>query len=151
MIEVIPYKKEHARLIYETNIRERDAGISEDIEELSTAWERQGPAYTIIIDEAIVFCGGFILMGWNRAEAWTLMSDLFYKYPKSCFKICRDYTNKIVKEYRLRRVQAIIDIDFDAGVRFAERLGFEEEGILKSYGPEGEDMLMFGRRIQCPL
>jgi RimJ/RimL family protein N-acetyltransferase len=145
-IEVIPYKKEHAYLIYE-NIRERDAGISSDIDELSAAWERQGPAYTVIIDGELVFCGGFILMGWNRAEAWTLMSDLFYKYPKACFKICRDYTNKVINEYGLKRVQAIIDVDFEAGVRFAERLGYEEEGRLKAYGPDGEDMLMFGRRI----
>jgi len=151
MIEVIQYKKEHAYSIFQNNMRERELGITKDFDEFATGWEVSGPAYTIIIDGSIVFCGGVILTGWNRGEAWTLMSDLFYKYPKSCYKICKNQLNEVIKEHGLKRVQAVIDVDFEDGVRFAEHLGFEKEGILKSYGPEGEDMLMFGRRIQCPL
>jgi hypothetical protein len=143
--EVRNYKKEDAYTILHTNIREHDAQDVSDFETYAELWGKEGPAYTIVINDEIVFCGGVVLIGWNRGEAWTLMSKLFYKYPKTCFKICRDQLNKIIKEHGLLRVQALVDPKLYGGSSFMEHLGFEYEGLLRKYGPCSEDMIMYGR------
>ena len=144
-IEVRDYKKEDAYTILNKNIREHDAQDTSEFETYAELWGKEGPAYTIVVDGEVVFCGGVVNIGWNRGEAWTLMSKLFYKYPKTCFKICRNQLNKVIEEHKFARVQALVDPKLYGGVRFMEHLGFEKEGLLKKYGPQSEDMWMMGR------
>ena len=147
-VEVRDYKKEDAYTILHKNIREHDARDVTDFETYAELWGKEGPAYTIVIDDEIVFCGGVVKIGWNRGEAWTLMSSLFYKYPKTCFKICRNQLNDVIQKHGLKRVQALVDPSLYGGVRFMEHLGFQQEGLLRKYGPKNEDMWMMGR-IEC--
>ena len=45
----------------------------------------------------------------------------------------RRYMDMISKEKSLARIQAAVRTDFDAGIKFAEGLGFEFEGIMNKY------------------
>ena len=42
-------------------------------------------------------------------------------------------------------IEMIVDPDHRAACRWARLLGFEEEGYMKSYSPDGRDALMFAR------
>jgi RimJ/RimL family protein N-acetyltransferase len=57
-----------------------------------------------------------------------------------------------LKEYAMinyiRRIQMTVRADFPRGLRFAEFLGFEKEGIMKSYGKDGADYILFARVFQ---
>lgn len=145
MIEIIQFKKEHAIELFNTDLREQDMGEFNDIIRFATVWEKEGVGYTMLADGKIVFCGGIIDIGWKRGEAWSFMGNLFYKYPKSCYKVCRNKLGEIIKEKGYRRIQALVDIDMYGGENFVKHLGFEKEGLLKSYGPDGEDMLMYSK------
>jgi RimJ/RimL family protein N-acetyltransferase len=46
-------------------------------------------------------------------------------------------------ELGMRRVQALVHPDNPASAAVLERLGFEREGLLRSYRPGGEDRIMF--------
>ncbi len=74
-------------------------------------------------------------MGWQRGTAWLLPSTAFY-----CHKM-----GEIQQNYALRRIQAVVDLGFEAARRYAEHLGFKCEGLLECYGLQGEDMLMYGK------
>lgn len=148
-IEVIKFKREHALYILNNNVRKHDA-FDGDYDEYLKIYE-DNPAYTIVINDEIVFCGGVVDIGWRRGEAWTLMSDLFYKYPKTCFKICKEKLNELQISMGLRRLQALVDTNLEGGSHFAQHLGFEYEGLLKAYGPNGESMLIFGRTELCNM
>jgi RimJ/RimL family protein N-acetyltransferase len=47
------------------------------------------------------------------------------------------------EELGMRRVQALVDPGNPASMAVLERLGFEREGLLRSYRPGGEDRIMF--------
>ena len=42
-------------------------------------------------------------------------------------------------------MHANVKADWMEAIRFAEFLGFEKEGLMKKFGPEGSDYLVMGR------
>lgn len=146
-VNVIQYEPFHAYLILEKNVREEDLQLTQfpDWEKWVINCKTAGPAYTLIIDHHIVACGGVFLLEWHKAEAWVLLSTFFYRYVKTAFREIKGYLKEIIKAYDLRRVQALVRPNFDSGKRLMYHLGFQEEGILRAYGPSGEDYSMFSR------
>ena len=45
----------------------------------------------------------------------------------------------------LRRLEICVDINHDAALRWAQFLGFEHEGVARSYGLNGEDNYRMAR------
>lgn len=146
-IELVPFETEHAMSIIDRNKKEgkflSSNGI--DLNELMKAWKDGGPAYTLIIDGEVVGSSGVVLMGWKRGEAWSLLSSLFYKYPKESYGAIKKNLEVIVKDKGLRRVQSLIKLDLESGPSWMKHLGFEYEGTLKAFGPSGEDLMIFAR------
>ena len=149
-MKIVPFKKEHAFDILDRNVKESDAWISGNgnFETFVESWKDGGPAYSLIIDNKIVMCAGVFLLGWNRGEAWVLASNDFKAYKKTCFKSIMYKLEEIVFIEKLKRVQATVDPEYTEGIRFLEHLGFEREGLLKSFGPRNEDLLIFGKVCQ---
>jgi hypothetical protein len=146
-MEIVKLKKEHAFDIIKRN-KEDGLVVTDskaDLEKIGEVWENGGPAYTLMIDGQIVCCAGVVLMEWNRGEAWTLVSSLFYKYPKTSFKAIKVKLDEIAREKNLRRVQSVISSNSEWGERWMEHLGFQKEGTLRAYGPSGGDFVMFSR------
>ena len=147
-IEIIQYEPIHAYTILERNVREEDMWLSKypDWEKWSKGWKDGGPAYTLVIDGEIVGCAGVVLMDWNRGEAWTLLSSLFYKYKKTVFKAIKNNLESIINDKKLRRVQAIV---YDGTEKicgnFLEHLGFSWEAKHRKYGPNGEDVHIYAK------
>ena len=146
--KLIPYQPIHACMIIDEKIRKHDLWLTEvpGCEEWPWKWAEH-PAYTLIIDGEVILCGGVMLLDWQAGDAWTLFADSYQKYPIACFKACKYVIDKISKEHNLRRVQAIVQTELNGGQRFAERLGFKKEGILQSFGPNGEDFVILGKII----
>jgi hypothetical protein len=51
-----------------------------------------------------------------------------------------------MSEYR--RIEATVDVGFTEGERWMTLLGFEYEGLMRAYRPDGQDMLMFARVVK---
>jgi len=148
--KLIPYEPLHAMWIIENMIREEDFQLSKmpELEEYVFKWKEDGPAYTLAIKDEIILCGGVMLIGWQRGEAWTLFAKNFRKYPISCFKACKWVIAEAIREHKLRRVQAVIEPCIDRAREFIERLGFTQEGTLRRFGPEGEDFAMYAKIVE---
>jgi RimJ/RimL family protein N-acetyltransferase len=48
-------------------------------------------------------------------------------------------------EAQVQRVQASVHAEDGQAVRFARWLGFENEGLMKKYGPDGSDYYRMAR------
>ncbi len=138
-MKVIPFEKHHADEITRLNKATEMPGF----DKVKEVWKSGGPAYTVMIDDQIIFCGGIVLMGWNSGEAWTYTTDFIEKYPKLVFKTVKTYLIAIAQREKLVRVQATCYLWNKKGARFLEKLGFEFEGLMKKWGPTHEDALMF--------
>lgn len=146
-IEIVSFEGEHAKSIAERN--EKDGLIvpskSVNIDDLVKIWKDGGPSYTMLIDEVPIVCAGVVLMGWNRGEAWTLPSKLFYRHIKGCYKEIKNILESIAREHKLIRVQSMIHPSLEVGDRWMRHLGFQYEGTLRAFSPLNEDMRIFSR------
>jgi RimJ/RimL family protein N-acetyltransferase len=62
-------------------------------------------------------------------------------------KAIRARFDDIIEANNIHRVQAACRADWPEAVRFAEFLGFENEGLMRSYGVDGRDYFRYARVI----
>jgi hypothetical protein len=139
-VEVIPFRPEHAHRIMMVN---GNSSPMKDREEIIEVW-MNNPSYTLLINDEVTMCSGIVLTKWRNGEAWTLTSPLFYKYTKTCFKIIREYLDKIIEEHNLKRVQSLIESKFAWKDSWMDHLGFQKEGVLRCFGPN-DDYVIYSR------
>jgi hypothetical protein len=111
--------------------------MNTDLSELSAI----GHVFTFQEDDTILGVIGAEPMWSGRANTWTLLSKFCGKHFISIHKICA----MIIDDLGYRRYEATVDIDFKAGHRWVKMLGFEPEGYMKAYRPDGEDMILYAR------
>jgi hypothetical protein len=93
----------------------------------------KGPAYTAVSDGKIVASGGILPLWKGVGEAWIVSSDLVPKNKIAFVKAVADILGKLVKEKDFDRVQTTIDKDHAASIKWAERMGFINEGVMEKF------------------
>lgn len=101
----------------------------------------KGVAWTAEADGQILGIGGLAAQWENRAIAWTLLSGDVGKYFVQLHRAVKDV---LVKSPYVR-IEATVDVGFEPGHRWMKMLGFEVEGYLKAYRPDGGDQIMYAR------
>ena len=56
-----------------------------------------------------------------------------------------DIMQRVTTENKLWRVQGVCKADWPAARRFARLMGFEEEGLMRKYGPEQADYMRIAK------
>ena len=149
MIELIPYKAEHAIEV----ISQQSKQPCLDVSELTKQWAKTKtcPASTTCVsDGKILGCAGLEICWPGMAEVWALFASDISKYH-IIPKMAKQQLESWIKEYDLKRVQAPLRTDFPAGIRFAEFLGFKPDGwpevpkgvLMKNYHPDGTSAIMY--------
>jgi hypothetical protein len=116
--------------------------IAKSIESLVTAGN---PIKTLLYAEMAIAIVGIFRVNDGTGEAIAIVSpdvkNYVFQFHRACIKILEDLT----KSMKLNRVQCTVKKDFMKGLKWARALGFETEGLLKKYGPEGSDYFMLSR------
>ena len=73
------------------------------------------------------------------AEAWFLPTREVKNKKLRTIRLVRKEFDAAIKRLKLRRVQAIVRSDFTDAHKLAKFLGFESEGLMHKYGPDGSD------------
>ena len=143
--EIIQYKPLHAFELYDRQIRESEFVLSAvpGWDEAAMRWAGMGPAFTLMVDNRVEACGGIIMIDETFGECWLLI-------PKSAYGIIiyRAIIKKLselMKQCKFRRLQAFVLEGFDHGENLVKRLGFELEGRLRKYGPNGENLHLYAK------
>lgn len=79
------------------------------------------------------------------AQAVTLISEEALRHPVWLARGCAAYLDVAEQRFRYWRIQATVDEDHEAAIRFIEFLGFQNEGRLHKYGPDGSNHFMYAR------
>ncbi|MBN1625499.1 MAG: hypothetical protein JW944_03155 [Deltaproteobacteria bacterium] len=102
-------------------------------------------AFSLIHDGEIIAIGGIYELWPGVGEAFSIMSDTAFKYPKSLYCHFKLNFGFGISHKKYTRIQSMVKVGFDAGVRFIERLGFEREGVMEKWGPDGCDYYIYKR------
>jgi hypothetical protein len=138
---VVPFKPEH---LYRVPIQAAQIGAAKLINDNPRYGETLavgGDAYTVLVDGEPVLCAGVLRLEDGRGWVWALFAQHSGKY---FVRLCR-YMQRYLQCCNIRRIEAAIDCNFKEGVRLAEMMGFQKEGVMRKYGANGEDYFMMGR------
>lgn len=100
-----------------------------------------GLAYAAVEGDTVLACAGLLPMWEGRAEAWALMgSDL-----KRNFVAIHHAAQRFLSIADFRRIEAVVDAEFCNGKKWMERLGFQPEGLMRAYTPDGRDCIRYAK------
>lgn len=102
-------------------------------------------AFTAIKDDKKIAIGGIYIYWEGVAEVFLWLSPMVEQYPLYAVHAIKSGIDRLVKQYKLRRLQTLIDAELPTNQRFCELFGFKLESRLVAYGPWGEDNLMYVR------
>lgn len=146
--ELVKFDGDHAREIFKAN----DAKLPLSPDEMIRVYCSPGSvALTLMVDGIPIASAGIINLSWNRGEAWLLTSPEFERHHKTTYRYMQSTIPVLVDMGGFERVQAT-----SFGGRHEamfKHLGFQFEGVMRHFGPAGEDAFMysriFQRRAQC--
>ena len=132
--KIIPYLKEHGDEIIAFGMNDKlmeiDASFTEN--RLDTAIS--GLSYTLLVDNNIILAGGIIPI-WNGvAEGWVMSSKRVFNHKIRAASAVKKRLDYLCINNNIRRLQTAVKEEFLIGVRFAEWLGLQKEGLMKYYG-----------------
>tara|TARA_R110000803_G_scaffold67203_1_gene128839 strand:- start:9989 stop:10465 length:477 start_codon:yes stop_codon:yes gene_type:complete len=142
---IVDFRPSHADKI---ELKDRDLyyeSIIPNYRQYIAGGAQPGLSWTGIYNNKIVLCFGVRQVWPNVAEAWLLPSPLINDHALSVVRTARKIFSDIFKTEAFSRVHISVDSANDSAFKFAKALGFETEGILRKYGPDGSDYYMMAR------
>lgn len=108
----------------------------------------QGPyTWTGLIDGKVAGFAGIQVKWEGRGLAWAMLSP--HLTPRNFIRVhnkVRDILDT-AQIQRLRRIETAVRVDFQAGHRWAGALGFEREGLMRRFTPNGCDAVLYARCV----
>lgn len=106
-----------------------------------TELAEKGLVWTVEHDGVILGIGGLEPQWENRATVFALLSDDSGPHFKAIHSAVVEFLDNVP----YRRIEATVDVGFKQGHRWVKMLGFELEGYMRAYRPDGADMLLYAR------
>ena len=103
--------------------------------------------YAIMGNKEVIAVGGIHEMWDGVGEGWVVLSKHAPSWRLSLARYARTLFNSILETTDLHRVQASIHVGNPGAIKFAEWMGFENEGIMLKFGPDGSDYYRMARVI----
>ena len=91
---------------------------------------------------------GEVLAMWGAEQVWegrTIVWALLSQNIGLTMPVIHRHMVKFLSRLTSRRLEAYIDVGFAPGHRWVKMLGFEVEGYMKSFRPNGDDMVLYAR------
>lgn len=142
-MQIVAFKPEHLRLLVLQDAQEyfgaeiNRAGYGEYLRDA-------GQAFTALVGDTVLGCGGCVEIWPDRAQIWALISKDAGRHMIGIHRAVEGF----LKQAKWRRIEAAVDVGFDEGLRWLELLGFCNEtphAPLRAYRPNGGDSYLFAR------
>lgn len=97
--------------------------------------------WAIVENGVTLGCGGIVEIWENRAQAWTLISSALL----SRFRPAHRMVRAVLDDAPWRRIEMDVDASHEAGIAWAEHLGFVNEGVRRKFTVDGRDVILYAR------
>ena len=136
-LQIVPYEPAHYLMIAPAVYPWLDTPGHPAASKIAMAY-REGPAYSGLLDGALLGSAGVLIPWRGLGVAWAVISPLGRQHPVMVHRTVVRALRRIIDEHGLRRVEATVLADTALHARWVEAMGFEREAIMPAWGPEGE-------------
>ncbi len=143
--EIVPYQVQHGDDMIEFGLNDKlmdwDANFTENRIDFALA----GLSFTLLHNNFPVCSGGIVPLWTGVAEGWVISSKRIFKKRIKASRLIKKRTDLLCAANKIWRLQTAVKSNFKTGLRFAEFLGFKNEGLMKAYGPDKTDYYRMAR------
>ena len=143
--EIVPYQVQHGDDMIEFGLNDKlmdwDANFTENRIDFALA----GLSFTLLCNSECVCSGGIVPLWSGVAEGWVISSKRIYENRIKASRLIKKRTDLLCAANKIWRLQTAVKSNFKTGLRFAEFLGFKNEGLMKAYGPDKTDYYRMAR------
>ena len=100
-------------------------------------------AYSYYDGNKIIGIVGVMKINNNTCELCALIDECAKQYVREIYHYALKLLDDIQQYFE--RIQVVVGSDWPVEVHFIERLGFEKEGLMKKFGPDGSNYNLYGR------
>lgn len=136
---VIPFRPEHVAAM---NLQEHQRlAVSVLTMDYIAQIAHAGPSITGLVNGRVMGCCGIASPGFGIGTLWAFVAQDSGPHFIRLDRCVR----RLLEIPKLRRIEASAETDFRNGCRWLEMLGFQSEGVMRKYGPHGEDHMRYAR------
>jgi len=144
-VTVMPFHPSHVERIGLNRFDKEIFAASPDVKERLQLVHQNRCGWTIFYKRQPALVMGLEYKFPTNYEAWLLTGSIAYQNPGLFSRGAKRFFDKVGAKLNLRRMQIVVNVHHKAAVKWAQFLGFEREGRMKGYGPEGSDYFMYAR------
>ena len=142
---IVPYKTQHGDEMIEFGLNDKLMDIDASFKENRIDFAMAGLAFTLL-DNNVPICSGGIIPTWlGNAQGWVISSKRIFRNKVKASRLIKDRTDLLCANNKIWRLQTAVKANFKIGIRFAEFLGFNKEGLMVGYGPDKTDYYLMAR------
>ena len=143
--KIVPYKTQHGDEMIEFGLNDTLMDGDATFKENRIDFAGAGLAYTLL-DNNVPICSGGIIPTWlGSAQGWVISSKRIFRNKIKASRLIKERTDLLCANNKIWRLQTAVKADFKIGIRFAEFLGFNKEGLMVGYGPDKTDYYLMAR------
>ena len=142
---IVPYNTQHGDEMIEFGLNDELMNIDASFTENRIDFAMAGLSFTLLDDNKPVCSGGIIPTWLGSAEGWVMSSKRILKNKIKAARLIKKRTDLLCVNNKIWRLQTAVKADFKIGFRFAQFLGFKNEGLMKAYGPDKTDYYRMAR------
>lgn len=136
MVEIIPFREEHIE-----QIKPRNEQLDEPIPNACV------DAVTVLFDKVPGAIIGWHIVCPGVVQVWAIVSEKAKEQPIAFHKSVLSLLEASIEKYGIQRIQMSVRVGFAQGWRWALSLGFQCEGTMQKYGPDGSNYWLFARVV----
>ena len=143
--KIVPYQTQHGDEMIEFGLNDKLMDIDASFKENRIDFAMAGLAFTLL-DNNVPICSGGIIPTWlGNAQGWVISSKRIFRNKVKASRLIKERTDLLCANNKIWRLQTAVKADFKIGIRFAEFLGFNKEGLMVGYGPDKTDYYLMAR------
>ncbi len=137
---LIPFRAEHL-----VRFLNRDGPLDEQLW-LLVQKESRGPAWTVMVDDRIIACGGVVIIWKGVGAAWIVFSETMPTHGLWMTRMTKRVLEDAVRIYNLHRLETMVEASNERYRRWVKVLGFTpENGVARAYTTDKKDTTRFER------
>ena len=143
--KIVPYQTQHGDEMIEFGLNDKLMDIDASFKENRIDFAMAGLAFTLL-DDNVPICSGGVVPTWlGNAQGWVISSKRIFRNKIKASRLIKERTDLLCANNKIWRLQTAVKADFKIGIRFAEFLGFNKEGLMVGYGPDKTDYYLMAR------